>query len=684
MTDEQDLATDERGAATGAWDLAGGAPDFTRSPYTGWTRAHWLAAADRLLAAVRPHAAPGHALIQLPGPASGSGRHSDGLEGYARTFLLAAFRTGGANLEDPCAPELLAPYAEGLATGTDPGHPHAWPRPADLPQARVEAASVALGLHETRPLLWDRLPAEVQERTVAWLSELAGVWVPHNNWLWFRATVAAFLRSVGAPFQADDIARAVEATEDWYAGAGWYTDGAYQRGQFRNFDYYNAWAMHLYPLWYTRIAGRDAEPGLADRYRARLRTFVADAEHLVAADGGPLFQGRSLTYRFAAAAPFWAGALFDATPLPPGRTRRIASGMLRHFLDRGAAAEDGLLSLGWHHRFEPMRQRYSGPASPYWASKGMAGLLLPADHPVWTATEERLAVERGDFVRPLPGPGWLAAGTAADGVVRIANHGTDHTPPDLPGRDDPHYARVAYSTHAGPELGEARPPAADREGHQRDGDARLGAPVDNQVTLLAPDGTPGHRSPLRRLALTADFAASRHRPHWPADGSDERADWPAGPWVTTVSTLRGPWEVRFARVGQPQGDARVLVGGHALAAARPPVVGETPGVASARRADGLTSAVLPLFPAEAELTVHRATGGNAFGPHSATPAYRAGGPLHVVAVFLGHTGPAAGLPPAPTVSFPDAGPDAGPDSAGWATAVVRWPDGTETSVPLGE
>jgi hypothetical protein len=55
--------------------------DPWRSPYTGWTRAHWEAVADQLLLAVRPYASPGHALIGLPGPASRSGAWSDRLEG---------------------------------------------------------------------------------------------------------------------------------------------------------------------------------------------------------------------------------------------------------------------------------------------------------------------------------------------------------------------------------------------------------------------------------------------------------------------------------------------------------------------------------------------------------------------------------------------------------------------------
>ena len=82
------------------------------SPYTGWTRAHWEATADRMLLAVRPYASPGNALVSLPGPASRSGAWSDGLEGFARTFLLAAFRLAGDGGRDPHG--LAGWYAAGL------------------------------------------------------------------------------------------------------------------------------------------------------------------------------------------------------------------------------------------------------------------------------------------------------------------------------------------------------------------------------------------------------------------------------------------------------------------------------------------------------------------------------------------------------------------------------------------
>ncbi|MFE9313277.1 DUF2264 domain-containing protein, partial [Streptomyces sp. NPDC006706] len=123
--------------------------DRVRSPYTGWTRDHWTSLADRMLAALEPYRSPAGARVALPGPTSMYGTDSDGLEGFARTFLLAGFRIAGEHGADPGG--LLDRYARGLAAGTDPRSPEAWPRPDKLGQAKVEAASIALVLQLTRP-----------------------------------------------------------------------------------------------------------------------------------------------------------------------------------------------------------------------------------------------------------------------------------------------------------------------------------------------------------------------------------------------------------------------------------------------------------------------------------------------------------------------------------------------------
>jgi hypothetical protein len=585
------------------------------APYTGWTRQTWEDLADRLLAAVRPYATPAHALIQLPGPESRSGRRSDGLEGFARTFLLAAFRMARSDGGD-----LAQWYAAGIAAGTDPHSPERWPTFAERAQAKVEAASIAIALHETRPWLWDRLADPVRERVIAWFAAIIGDPIWENNWTWFQAIVEAFLRSVGGPWSAADIERTLARTEAWYVGDGWYSDGTDRAEGLRNFDYYCGWAMHFYPLWYCRMSG-SAAGGLLARYRDRLRRYLADAQHLVGANGAPVFQGRSLTYRFAMVAPFWMGAIFDATPLSPGRTRRLASGVVRHFVSSGCVDEAGLLPLGWHGAFPSMCQPYSGPGSPYWASKAFAGLVLPADHPVWTDTEEPLAIERGDVSLRLARPGWLVSGTAADGVVRVAAHGPDHAPLRRPSVDEPEYARHGFSSHAAPEVG-------------------LVAPVDSHVALVTADGRVSHRRPVRPVRIEEGLAVSRSRAHWlvgappePWGPADETGEWVEGPLVTSASVLRGPLEVRLAVVEESGAEPLWLrMGGWAIASDEEPV-GEAGGAAvTCRRADGLRSVVVGLR----GLSVAgwgRARGRNPMGAVSLTPWVVSAEPVAVGEVY---------------------------------------------------
>ncbi|MEU0075663.1 DUF2264 domain-containing protein [Streptomyces sp. NPDC006332] len=509
------------------------AEDRESSPYTGYTRGHWEAVADGLLSAAWRWSTPGGALLDLPGRPSRSGVRSDGLEGYARTFLAAAFRVAGADGDDPHG--WLDRYARGLAAGTrTPGHDdtESWPLILDhhvQGQPMVESASVALGLRLTAPWLWKHLDDDVRDRTEEWLRGALRHTPAPNNWYLFPFTVAGFLESVGRGDAETGAVRerALELMETWYRGEGWYADG-----DGRAFDHYNGWALHLYPVLDAHLGG-DTE--LSARYGPRLRAHLDGFALMFGADGAPLHFGRSLTYRFAASAAVGLGALTGDTPLSPGTSRRLASGSLRYFLERGALTDDGLLSLGWFGPHEATLQSYSGPASPYWASKAFVSLLAPADHPLWTAREEAAPVEEADRVLALPAPGLLVQATRADGIVRLHNHGSDHVRPheaEDPGADDPHYGRQAYSSRTGP--------------------TATGNVADNHLSLEVA----GRRSVRRRIrplgAGQGDgwgWAASSHQPVF-AGGPPMVP----GLRVESVTVAHGPYELRVHRVvGAPAG-----------------------------------------------------------------------------------------------------------------------------------
>lgn len=524
--------------------------DPVRSPATGLTRAHWERAADVMLRAARPFAAPGNSLITFPGEPGGYGSRVDGLEGFARTFLMAAFRLAGAGGADP--DNLAEWYAQGLSNGTDPAHPHRWIRTGEDQQAKVEIASVALGLHLTRPWLWDRLTESVREAVIDYMAEVTGTEYPLNNWLWFQVVTQTFLREAGGPWSEADIDAALARLESYDAGGGWYADGPK-----RAFDHYNGWALHFYPFLWAMMAPHDPRAvAMRRRAESRLRLFLADAIHLIGADGAPLIQGRSLTYRFAAAAPLWMDALSGCGSLPPGQVRRAASGILRYFLDHGAPDADGLLRIGWHAPWRPIAQSYSGPGSPYWASKGLLGLLLPPDHAVWTATEEPLPVERADFHRVIEAPGWLVTGSAADGSVHVVNHGTDHARPGWLGADSPLYCRVDYSTTAAPAMTTTA----------------WSDPLDGTVALLDETGRASYRRGFSTLDLRQSgewlIGASRARVHWlepylgPKNhgmGNEADEGLRLGPWLTIASFVNGGRELRAAVIDAAD-DATVPTG----------------------------------------------------------------------------------------------------------------------------
>ncbi|MEU5753897.1 DUF2264 domain-containing protein [Streptomyces sp. NPDC047829] len=580
--------------------------DRALSPYTGYTRAHWEAVADGLLWAAWRWSTPGCALLDLPGRPSRSGARSDGLEGFARTFLAAAFRIAGADGDDPHG--WLERYARGLASGTgSPGRDDAesWPLILDHDvqgQPMVESASVALGLRLTSPWLWKHLDAGVQDRVEEWLrGALRHVPAP-NNWYLFPYTVAGFLEAVGRGDGETAAARerALELMEGWYRGEGWYADG-----DGRAFDHYNGWALHLYPVLDAHLAG-DTGP-VAARHGERLRTHLDGLATMFGGDGAPLHFGRSLTYRFAASAGVGLGAVTGHTPLTPGTSRRLASGSLRYFLERDALTDDGLLSLGWHGPHEATLQPYSGPASPYWASKAFVSLLAPAGHPLWTATEEAAPVEEADRVLALPAPGLLVQSTRGDGIVRLHNHGSDHVRPhegEWAAEDDPHYGRQAYSTRTGPTA-----PANTADNH-----------------LSVEVG--GRRSVRRRIhplgAGHGDgwgWAASWHRPVF-AGGPPMVP----GLRVESVTVARGPYELRVHRVtGAPPG-ARLTQTGWATAPDEP-----------------LVSALHGLYGWHPGSGTVRAPQGTAYAPWAELPRLSgdAGGTsLHVcVAVLSGEPGP---------------------------------------------
>ena len=635
-----------------------------------WTREQWTSYADSILAGARAWASPNNARITPPGVEGGYGRAVDGLEGFARTFLLAGFRIAGERGEG--VDDLIEFYLRGIAAGVDPAAPDRWVRLDEHPQAKVEAASIALILDLTRPWIWDRLDEITQQRVIEYFAPVVGdTTYPQTNWVWFRIVVQTFLRSVGGPWSAQDIADDLARHDSFAREDGWMSDG-----DERSFDHYVGWALHLYPVLWSRMRGAvELAAGRTAADVAALDRFLLDAVALVGADGSPLLQGRSLVYRFAAAAPFWVGVLAEVPSLSPGALRHAANRVVAHFADHAVPDASGVLTLGWHDEWRPLAQSYSGPGSPYWAVKGLIGVMLPADHPVWAAASAPLPVESADGLRAVRAAGWIVSATQGDGIVRVVNHGTDHATADSLVGDSPLYARIGYST--------ATSPLLDAEAWEN--------PLEQSVVLVDDRGRATHRAAMCLFDVRVQddargrvgIAASTSLAHWlTPQASDHRhgsgldgAVAVAGR-LTVHSLVRGPWELRLSRVEslEPGIDAaglRMRVGGW-------PVAGLAPTTAVADGAAVVTAGRL------------RSSIRTVVGPGTATVTARQ------------HSNPLADTATVPSVDSPvvvgewtavivelSGEPEAGHDPVvnivehgGRWRVDVDWPDGRRTSSTL--
>jgi hypothetical protein len=322
--------------------------------------------------------------------------------------------------------DLEALTRRALIAGTDPHNRASWWRGAserEYDQRTVESGQVAFAAWQTRDRIWARLEASEQENLLAWLERFGrrpAAW--HNNWALFWALNHAGRKALGARYEQATLDSALDYLERVYCGDGWYDDGP-ARGV-NHFDDYNWLVFTTHVLAWEACDGH-TQPERRARLLERVRLAMERMPYFFAADGAYAEYGRSLSYKFARlGAPLMAYRA-GCWPHGAGMLRRLVGRHLRWYIDRGALRADGALrqelTAGGS---SAVRETYISTGAPYWAMLAFAGLWQLADNdPFWTVAEEALPVERGDFVRVFPQPGWVLSGKAATGHVQRFNAG---------------------------------------------------------------------------------------------------------------------------------------------------------------------------------------------------------------------------------------------------------------------
>ncbi|UCH62500.1 MAG: DUF2264 domain-containing protein [Fidelibacterota bacterium] len=435
--------------------------DRQLSPRTGWTRKHWLELADKMIAAIQPYLTPGKGGLALPNPTRWMDEYLPEpekmrtfywMEGYTRTRLLLACWMMGAGrttlTSNGRSVDIRDQFVEGLLSASDPKHPEYIGDRYGNNQWIAETSSVALAIYIARELVWDSMSPGEREQVSDWLRLATGHKIAHNNWYLFVANTQCVLKALGEKYDQDELDRYLQQVKNFYIGGGWFMDGDHERGY--SIDQYNAWGFHHFLPAYVYMNVLD--PTWKDWIVERLKEYVSSYKHFFGGNGAFPMWGRSWAYRPAVVAPFNWAEILGVSPLQPGESRRLVSGVMKYYVENGYFQADMTPTMGYAGENLKLIEPYSQYGSPYWGSAAFLNLLLPDSHPFWRDREEPLTVEQESYCVPEPDIGLLVTGNHETGEVQIINHRSWHQREGAKTRYAKKYTNFSYSSHFGIDL----------------------------------------------------------------------------------------------------------------------------------------------------------------------------------------------------------------------------------------
>ncbi len=368
---------------------------------------------------------PMGARANWPGTPSSNGRRSDGLEGFARFFPLAAawlasgrpdeLEVGGRRVS------LTAMLREGLLAGTDRDGPEYWGVITSTSQRLFESGDVALGVWLTRDRIWARLERAEKDRVAAWLRRALAVHAYEGNWSLIPVLVERVLLSLGEDVCCDQIVtqRFWREFKALSLGGGWIADGT-------AVDYYNAWAMQYLMFWIDRV-----DPSFDPAFiRDSNRQMVGFYQYMLGPKGAPLF-GRSVCYRMAVPVPLLVAQSISPGTVSKGRAMRALDASWTYFVSHGATRDGGIVQ-GFCGPDLALVNDYTAPASCLWGARGLIlALALDRELGLLDAKREPLPVEEADFSVREPHLKWRLDGRKATGeiVLTIEENADKDVPP---------------------------------------------------------------------------------------------------------------------------------------------------------------------------------------------------------------------------------------------------------------
>ncbi len=340
--------------------------------------------------------------------------------------------------------DLTEVFLAAFRHGTDPSHPDFWQyaRPDGGDQRQVESSILAWSLWLAADRVMDRFTAQERRNLQAWLESCTRFTGHTNNWKLFTAVNQAARLALAERWPefsgSEEAFRAdLAPLERMYQGDGWYHDSL----EGHEYDYYNFWVFASHHLYWDMMVG-ERFPALRQIHRERLELFLRTTPHFFGGNGSHVLYGRSLIYRWAALTPLTLAHRAGLWPLSTGLLRRICNRNLAFLWEAGAWDQQNLKlrETMTPHSSREVCESYINNGHPYWGMQAFAALALPPEDPFWTAPEEPLPVEAGDFSHLIQAPGILLRGDQASGQVRMFQSRSDGHYPNK-------YFNFSYSSH---------------------------------------------------------------------------------------------------------------------------------------------------------------------------------------------------------------------------------------------
>ncbi|MDR1886302.1 MAG: DUF2264 domain-containing protein [Prevotellaceae bacterium] len=275
-------------------------------------------------------------------------------------------------------------------------------------QALVDAAFLAQSFIRAPKTFWEPLDETTKQRYVDEFKGLRRIVPGYNNWLLFRATIEAFLFSIGEEHDMFAIDVTIRKMDEWYVGDGWYSDG----NRFA-YNYYGGFVIHPMTVEIVEILKRGRKNSAISFETAleRMQRFNVSLERMISPEGTFPPVGRSITYRMGVFQTVALSAWKYGLPkeLTSGQVRNaLTTVMKRMFAQKGNFDKSGFLQLGFAGHQPEIADSYTNTGSLYLTAFVFLPLGLPADDQFWTSPPEKWTSQKA----------WDGESFPKDGAIR--------------------------------------------------------------------------------------------------------------------------------------------------------------------------------------------------------------------------------------------------------------------------